>query len=367
MSTQIRQGLLTLLVGTLLSGLLASCGTRRASSSPTTGGATKPDAKYETYAVAFYNLENLFDYEDDPNNPGDDEFLPSGPYNWTKAKYERKLHNIATVLSQLGREVTPKGPAIIGVAEVENKRVLDDLVSRPEIADMGLEVIDIPSPDWRGIETALLYNPKLFKVTDYKAYKYPDLDFRPDYRTRDQLLVSGILAGEPFHVLVCHWPSRYGGKSSSIYRETAAKLSRQIADSLYAADPKAKLVIMGDLNDDPVDNSTAKVLDAKRHPSEVESGGLFNTSWEPYAQGIGSLSYQGKWNLFDQLIISEPLLDPTHETLSYWRMEVFNRPFLITQEGKRKGSPHRTFEGNTFIDGYSDHLPVVLYLIKERQ
>ena len=355
---------LSLLVGTLLLlTLTTSCGSSRHSSDRTATSETK----YEAYAVAFYNVENLFDAEDDTDNKGDDEFLPSGPYNWTQAKYEKKLHNIASVIAQLGREVTPAGPAIIGLAEVENKRVCDDLVARPEIADMGLQVIDVPSPDWRGIETALLYNPKLFKVTDYKAYRYPEIDFRPGYRTRDQLLVSGILAGESFHVLVCHWPSRYGGKSSSIYRETAAKLSKHIADSLYNDNPRAKLIIMGDLNDDPVDNSTAKVLGAKRTPEEVGERGFFNATWEPYAQGIGTLTYQGKWNLFDQMILTEPLLDNSRKSLSFWRVEIFNRSFLIRQEGSRKGTPHRTFEGNTFINGYSDHLPVITYLIKERQ
>lgn len=326
---------------------------------------TRSGKKYDAYAVAFYNVENLFDYEDDPDNSGDDEFLPSGPYRWTRAKYEKKLHNIASVIAQLGREAVPGGPAIIGLAEVENKRVCDDLVARPEIADMGLEVIHIPSPDRRGIETALLYNPKLFRVTDYRAYRYPELDFRPDYRTRDQLLVSGTLAGEPFHVLVCHWPSRYGGKTSDIYREVAAKLSKQIADSLYTADPSAKLIVMGDLNDDPADNSTAKVLGAKRRQAEVEERGFFNATWEPYAQGIGTLTYQGKWNLFDQMILTRPLLDDSHRTLSFWKVEIFNRPFLLTAEGKRKGSPHRTFDSNTFINGYSDHLPVITYLLKE--
>lgn len=359
MVSQTKSSILAVVSALALLLAVASCGTQRRST-------TESGKKYDAYAVAFYNVENLFDAEDDPTNRGDDEFLPSGPYNWTQAKYEKKLHNIASVISQLGRDVVPGGPAIIGLAEVENKRVCDDLVARPEIADMGLEVIDVPSPDWRGIETALLYNPRLFRVSNYKAYKYPDLDFRPDYRTRDQLLVSGTLAGEPFHVLVCHWPSRYGGKTSDIYREMAAKLSKQIADSLYNADPKAKLIIMGDLNDDPVDNSTARVLEAKRRPSEVGPRGFFNATWEPYAQGIGTLTYQGKWNLFDQMILTAPLLDSSRQTLSFWKIEIFNRPFLITQEGKRKGSPHRTFDGNTFINGYSDHLPVITYLIKER-
>lgn len=318
------------------------------------------------WGVAFYNLENLFDYEDDPNNKGDDEYLPTGPYKWTQEKYQQKLNNMARVIGDLARPTCPGGPAVIGISEVENERVVRDLVNTSPAKEMNLKYVHYDSPDRRGIDVALIYNPRLFRYTKSSTHPLiiPD---NPNFKTRDQLLVEGTMAGEHVCILVNHWPSRYGGAKSSPLREAAAALSKHIADSVRTANPSAKVIIMGDLNDDPVDNSTAKVLGAKRTIEEVGERGFFNATWEPYAQGIGTLTYQGKWNLFDQMILTEPLLDSSRKSLSFWKVEIFNRPFLIRQEGSRKGTPHRTFEGNTFIDGYSDHLPVITYLIKERQ
>lgn len=187
----------------------------------------------------------------------------------------------------------------------------------------------------------------------------------PDFKTRDQLLVSGTIAGEPFHVIVNHWPSRYGGAKSSYLREFAASITKHIADSLYKDNPNAKVLIMGDLNDDPNDKSTRVVLDAKKNKKDVKLGGLYNATWSFYDKGIGSLVYQNKWNLFDQLIVSENLLGDNRETLKLWKIEIFNRDFLIQKEGKNKGYPLRTFSGDTFLNGYSDHFPVIAYFIKE--
>lgn len=318
---------------------------------------------YTVYSLSFYNLENLFDTEDDPDNPGDDEFLPSSAYNWTQNKYEMKLDNIARVISRIGREYCPLGPAVIGVTEVENRKVLEDLVNRPAIAAMGLEIVHQDSPDRRGIDVALLYNPKLFKVTGYWVSPYRN-ESDPEYVSRDQLWVSGILAGEKIYVSVNHWPSRYGSKSSAL-REAAAANVKAVVDSLYQNDPNAKIFIMGDLNDDPVDKSTRVVLNAKRSVNEVKTGGLYNPMWRLYSQGIGSLAYQGKWSLFDQIIVSYPLLGNDYSELRFWKAEVFNKDFLIQSEGPNKGYPHRTFSNNTFVNGYSDHLPVIVYLIRE--
>ena len=323
--------------------------------------------KYAAYAIAFYNLENLFDTVDDPDNRGDDEFLPEGPYNWTETKYKKKLHNMAAVISKLGREYTPYGPAAIAVSEIENKKVLDDLVREPELKEMGLRVLHHSSPDRRGIDVALLYNPRLFRLDGFKAFKYIPPASNPNYITRDELLVTGTMAGEKIHLLIGHWPSKYGGESSSIFREASAALAKSIIDSLFSVDPATKLVLLGDLNDNPDDKSVAQVLGAKQFRNEVPKGGTFNATWDPYSKGIGSLAYQNKWNLYDQLIITEPLIsDPEFGTLNYWKAEVFNRPFITTAEGKRKGYPHRTFEANTFTNGYSDHFPTILYLLKKK-
>lgn len=318
---------------------------------------------YDVYSVAFYNLENLFDTEDDPENPGDDEFLPTSAYNWTPDKYEKKLDNLAKVLSQIGREHCPMGPAVIGISEVENRKVLEDLVKRPAIRSMQLNIIHEESPDRRGIDVGLLYNPNLFEVESYSTHPFRWTD--STYVTRDQLLVSGYLAGEKIHVIVNHWPSRYGSKSSEL-REAAAAGVNLILDSLYQVDINSKVIIVGDLNDDPTDKSCRVVLNAKKNQKEVKEKGLFNPMWRLFEKGIGSLAYQGKWSLFDQIIINYPLLGNDYSSLKYWKTEIFNRDFLIQKEGKDKGYPHRTFSGSSFINGYSDHLPVLIYMVKEQ-
>ncbi|SHF00158.1 endonuclease/exonuclease/phosphatase family protein [Dysgonomonas macrotermitis] len=318
--------------------------------------------KYNVYSAAFYNVENLFDTVDD-EGVNDTEFTPTGSKAWTMDKYQKKLNNLAFVMSKLAKEHCPGGPAVIGVAEIENRGVLEDLLKTKEMSAMGYQIAHYDSPDRRGVDVALLYNPTLFNVTSSKAYPY-NLPDNPGFKTRDQLLVSGTLAGDPFHVIVGHWPSRYGSKSSSL-REFAASITKHIADSIYKADPAAKIVIMGDLNDDPVDKSVRVVLDAKRNKKDVKPGGLYNTMWGFYDKGIGSLVYQNKWNLFDQIIISESLLGDDRSTLKFWKAEIFNREFLIQKEGKNKGYPLRTFSGDTFINGYSDHFPTLIYLVKE--
>lgn len=315
------------------------------------------------YSVGFYNLENLFDTKDDPG-VRDEDFTPQGSYNWTPAKYQAKLSNMARVISQLAREHCPAGPAVLGVSEIENRGVLEDLVKSAPLAASGYEIVHYDSPDRRGVDVGLLYNPRLYQVTSSRIYPY-HLPSDTTFRTRDQLLVSGILAGESFHVIVNHWPSRYGGGKSSALREFAASITKHIADSIYAADPLAKVVIMGDLNDDPDNASCRVVLQARKKKSEVKPGGLFNATWGLFDKGIGSLCYQNQWNLFDQLIISENLLGADRSSLKYWKAEIFNRDFLIQKEGKNKGYPLRTFSGTTFNNGFSDHFPTLVYFVKE--
>lgn len=314
------------------------------------------------YSVAFYNVENLFDTTHD-ESIDDIEFTPKGAKQWTPEKYQKKLRNIASVIHLLAKEHCPSGPAAIGLAEIENRGVVEDLIQTGELSKMGYKIVHTDSPDKRGVDVALIYNPQLFQVTSYMAYPY-HLPDNPEFRTRDQLLVSGKLAGDPFHIIVNHWPSRYGSKSSAL-REHAASICKHIADSIYQADPDAKIVIMGDLNDDPTDKSCRVVLNAKKRQKDVKPGGLFNTMWGFYEKGIGTLSYQNKWSLFDQIIISESLLGNDRSTLKFWKSEIFNREFLHQKEGKYKGYPLRTFSGDTFQNGYSDHFPVILYVAKE--
>lgn len=326
----------------------------------TTGACAQK--KLGVYAAGFYNVENLWDAEDDPNNTGDDDFTPKGRYQWTQDKYEQKLMNIAVVLSQLGKDYCPAGAALIGIGEIENRKVLEDLVKTGPLRSMGYEIVHFESPDYRGIDVAALYNPRLFTLEKAQVYPYKNPS-DPRFRTRDILLVSGKLASEPFHMIVCHWPSRRGSKSSPT-REFAAQITKHIVDSIRNSNDDAKILIVGDLNDDPYNKSVSKVLGAKRKMADTSKEGLLNATWKLYDDGVGSLCYQGQWNLFDQHIITGNLLGADKRTLKFWKTEVFIRPFLIQQEGKYKGYPFRTFDGDTFKRGYSDHLPTVSYFVK---
>ncbi|HQF11387.1 MAG TPA: endonuclease/exonuclease/phosphatase family protein [Paludibacteraceae bacterium] len=313
--------------------------------------------------VAFYNQENLFDTIDN-ENVNDYEFTPDGPNRWNSMKYKSKLEKMSYAISQIGLDVTPDGAAIIGVSEIENRGVLEDLVSQPSLKKRSYEIVHYDSPDRRGVDVALLYNPKYFLVTNSKSYRLHTAD--TTFRTRDQLMVSGYLFGEKIHVIVNHWPSRSGGEMRSRpKRNAAAALTRSIVDSLYRVDKNAKIIVMGDLNDDPFNESVAKVLGAKKNASEVKETELYNPFWKILDRGIGSLAYNDQWNLFDQIIISAPLLNAPPSELKFWKAEVFNRDFLIQKEGRYKGNPWRTFAGGVWLNGFSDHFPTLIYLIKE--
>jgi hypothetical protein len=320
-------------------------------------------AKVAVYPVAFYNLENLY-YPESTDELRDKEFSPEGNKAWTMEKYHKKLANMAYAVSRIAKDYG--GAVAIGVSEIGNRKVLEDLIATGELKGKNYAVVHYDSPDRRGVDVGLLYNPDIFKVMSSYAYPYRH-PTNPDFRTRDQLLVSGTLAGEPFHIIVNHWPSRYGGGSSGILREYAAALSKHIADSIRTADPAAKIVIMGDLNDDPTDKSVKNVLKAKRTAKETQEGDLFNAMWPLFDKGIGSLAYQGTWNLFDQIIISGNLLTKDRSKLSFYQARIFNEDFLTDKEGQYKGYPMRTFRGNTFVNGYSDHFPTYILLVKEKK
>lgn len=319
-------------------------------------------------AIAFYNFENLFDTEDDPYNRGDDEFLPNGPLRYTKSIYQQKLHNLATVLKQLGTDVSPDGPAIIGAAEIENDRVLQDLVNQPEIKARNYKFIHFDSPDTRGIDVALLYNPKYFRPLSASALKDIGKHRRRLSRSRDVLYVRGILAGDTVHIFVNHWPSRRSGEAESAsLRAIAAGISKKVIDSLMARNPRTKAIIMGDLNDDPTDYSVTKVLGARGDKNSVVMTGIFNPFFNLYKKGIGASGFGDSWNLFDQIMLTGAFVHPGNKGLQFDRAEVFNRDFLKMKFGRYRGYPHRSFSGNRWMNGYSDHFPTLVYLVKSGQ
>ena len=327
------------------------------------------ERRYNMYGVMFYNLENLFDTINN-NGQYDLEFSPKGARQWNNEKYWLKQHNMAYAISQITTQGTPDGPALIGVSEIENITVLQDLVRQPELKQRRYQIVHHDGPDRRGVDVGLLYNPRLFKVLNVTNQRLV-VEGRPDFKTRDQLCVTGILAGEKVSVIVNHWPSRLGGQDASSYlREAAGAMARRTIDSLLLDDPNQGIIFMGDLNDDPQDKSCAVALNAKRNAKDcVEPGSLFNPWWEILDKGVGTLGYRGSWNLFDQIIFSEYFLrnKDTKEKpgLTFLRAEVLNRHFLRTSEGDRQGYPLRTFSGGVFLNGFSDHFPTIIYLVKE--
>ena len=259
-----------------------------------------------------------------------------------------------------GRDKVSNGPAVIGVAEVENDRVLVDLTSQKPISNY--KFVHYEGPDKRGIDCALLYDPKQFSVKKTKLVLSMPYQGDTVHLTRGFLIVDGLLGGEHICFVVNHWPSR--GAESPV-RVHAAEQVKALKDSLLREDKNLKLIVMGDLNDDPMDMSL-KALGTYKFPDQVKKGDFYNPWWQTLEdKGVGTLLYKGKWNLFDQIIISHEFLGTDRSTLKYWKAEVFNKDFLIQQEGQYKGYPWRSFSGDTFIEGYSDHFPTLIYLAKE--
>lgn len=317
-------------------------------------------------AIGFYNFENLFDTTDDPEKL-DEEFTPTGKRLWTEAIYHEKLQNLARVVSELGTELSPDGLAILGVAEVENRKVLEDFVQQEQVRDRHYQIVHYESPDRRGIDVALLYQSKYYKVTESRAVPlmiYNDQGER--VYTRDILLVGGNFDGDPLYVLVNHWPSRSGGESATRdYRHAGALRCKQISDSLSTVNPAAKVIIMGDLNDDPVSPSVKKVLRAQSEIDKVKAKGFYNPMYDLYRKGIGTLAYRDAWSLFDQILLNYPIVDPGTAGYHYYRVHIYNPNYLIQKKGQYRGYPFRTFDFDNYMGGYSDHFPVYVYLVRE--
>ncbi len=323
------------------------------------------DTQYKAYSIGFYNVENLFDTLDN-TEINDEEFTPGGKRSWTKDKYEDKIANLASVISQLGKEMTPHGLAILGISEIENDTVLNDLIRHPNLASRPLSTVHHNSSDRRGIDVAMIYDTTQFKPLNVKAFPVPNPKGESSRPTRDVLLVSGLLNDQLIHCTVNHWPSRSGGEKRSFeFRNNAAKVNRSIVDSLTMNDPDAKIIIMGDLNDDPTSESIKTHLRAKYKKKAVGPDDLYNPMHQFYKKGYGSNAYRDKWSLFDQIIVSHGLLEPQDNALKFYKAQIFNKPYLIQKFGKYKGYPFRTFDGDNYVSGYSDHLPVFIYLLQE--
>ena len=325
------------------------------------------ERNFKIHTVAFYNLENLFYTINDPNKFDEASTMMELKSNRQQV-YKKKVRNMARVIADIGAEVTHNSPAIIGVSEVENREVLEDVINDSLLVKKDYGIVHYHSPDARGIDVALLYQKKLFSPISTSSHElkiYDDLDGKRVY-TRDQLLVSGNLEGDLIHVIVNHWPSRSGGEARSRpKRVAAAKLSKRLVDSLQVIDPYAKIIIMGDLNDDPTNSSVKDVLKAQKDRKKVGLKGIYNPFEKFFKDGLGTLAYRDAWNLYDQILLTKPLLNKDFTSFKYYKAGIYNKSYLINKTGQYKGQPFRSFSNGGFTDGFSDHFPVYVYVIKE--
>lgn len=329
------------------------------------GNTSAQEKGSKVAVIGFYNLENMYDTLDAPNI-ADEEFTPNGIKKWDSAKYQDKISHMASVISQIGTDITADGLAILGVSEIENRSVLEDIVKQESLKSRDYHIVHFDSPDKRGVDVGFIYQPKYFKVT--KAEPVPAIiynDKNERVYTRDILHVTGLLDGEEVHILVNHWPSRRGGQAATAHlRNAVAKIDRRILDSLVAINPNVKFITMGDLNDDPIDSSVKNYLRAHGTADNVKPGNLFDPMTEMYKSGKGTLAFNDTWSLFDQIIISYGLLKAPTGGFKYYKGEIFNKKFLIQKTGNYVGYPMRTFDGDMYISGYSDHFPVYLIFAK---
>lgn len=332
----------------------------------------------QNYVIGFYNLENLFDTYDDPVK-NDSEFLPEGKNKWTQAKYEKKLHNMAKVIRSMA-DNNKRWHTILGISEIENRLVIEDLVSQPEIADANYQIVHYDSPDRRGVDVALLYKPDQFTYLDSESIPFDfnsDIDFSDTdtsyFKTRDILMVHGLIAGEHFAFYVAHLPSRVGGKGGNL-RSRGAEIIYNHSREMEAKYPGIKIVAMGDMNDNPTDDSMAKYLHGQERLENVTPGEFFSPYVSMLKAGYGSLCYQGVWSIYDLELVNYNLAHAPDGGLKiqpvtknhgkeYYGV-VFKRPWMTTQKGQYKGYPFRTFSNGAFVGGYSDHYPTYIVVGK---
>lgn len=298
----------------------------------------------------FYNVENLFDLYVDPDVK-DDDWTPEGKQQWTRERYQKKLHDLAKVIRALG------APQVLGLCEVENRAVLKDLANTPALKKYRYEIVHFDSPDGRGIDVALLFQPKHLRL----IHAHPISSTDPDLITRDVLYASLMPKGkdgDTIHLLVNHWPSRVGGKASTeSKRMHMATLVTDYVNGLRLGNPHAAIVVMGDFNDTPTDRSIREML--------VARGGLFNPYLELASAGEGTYNYRGSWDMLDQILLSEYLMSGSG-TWRFSQAGVLREKWMMFEHPSFGWSPNRTYGGPIYYGGYSDHLPVYLDLKKRK-
>lgn len=316
--------------------------------------------------VAFYNLENLFDTIDDPETY-DEDYTPSGKLNYTSIDYKSKLRRLSSIIGHIGNSGSFSGPHILGVSEVENRQVLEDLISQQGLDSLPYAIAHFDSPDLRGIDVALIYREDLFFPLSYKSFEV-QLWNESGQRvfTRDVLWVQGILDAEEIHLLVNHWPSRRGGASrSSSKRMKAAYVNKRIIERISSENSNPKILILGDFNDDPTDKSLVQGLGAQSY-KRLDSTGLFSPMIGLYKRGYNTLVYRDQIHLFDQILLSSNFVySDSRDGFRFAGAGIYNPPVLHVRAGKYKGYPNRSFQNGKYANGYSDHFPVFVELVKE--
>ena len=330
--------------------------------------AAKPSPqRYHSCIAAFYNFENFYDTVNN-TTIDDEEFLPAGAKHYTSNIYHKKVSNLAAVVDKIGAEFNDDGPAILGAVEIENDTVLNDLTAHPLLKNKNYLFVHENSKDARGIDVALLYQPKYFTPLAHKSLtvELPSKNKLP-YFTRDILYVKGILLKDTVHIYVNHWPSRRGGQKRSMEARTkAAKVCRAHINEVLAASPTAKIMVMGDLNDNPTDYSVSHALQSSGGLKMIKKSDLYNPWVEILAKGNGTLANRDAWGIFDQILVSQNWLPPLYQgRLFLGSSHIFKAFFMIEHQGRFKGYPLRTWDGNQFRDGFSDHFPTFVVLLEK--
>ena len=331
-------------------------GTIEITTRDTTLDYPKADSKESFVRFVFYNVENLFHPSDDSIKV-DEAFTPEGAYYWTYKRYYTKINNLGKLFVAIGEG---RMPAVIGLCEIENHKVLDDILKKSVMIYFSYKAIHKESPDIRGIDVGLLYDPSQFKPLKYEHFNISDPEF-PDLKTREILYVSGKLyESVQCHIFVNHWPSRRGGQiASEPKRIIAAKKLKQVVDSLVCNDPYANIIIMGDFNDEPVNRSLKEILYAGDPENINDSYGLFNLMYPLYKRGYGThfrVNNINEPSVLDQIIVSSSMLCEENKIRSEdQKGHIYQKEFLMD---KKNGRPLRTYQGLKYLGGFSDHLPI---------
>ena len=328
------------------------------------GSGMLQDTQPDRFRILFYNVENLFDTINEPGKD-DQAFTPEGDRRWNAYRLSIKVTNIYKALVAAAEF---KIPAIIGLCEVENKRVLEMIINNTGLKNYDYRIIHRNSADRRGIDVALLYHARDFILLDtlLRSVRFP---FDTQATTRDILYVKGIAGGsDTLHVFVNHWPSRWGGQAETEpYRNYAATVLRQLTDSVFNDDHNASIVVMGDFNDESTNSSLAKYLGAIPDHNNPVPGKLYNITHGLKRNNTGSYKYQGEWLLFDQFLVSGSMLNRSSSLqTSPVSARIFSDRFMLIPDDSWFGTkPFRSYEGFRYTGGYSDHLPIVLDIWKE--